>query len=101
LSGEINLFNSGDANTRTIGTAAASGSNFAGITVNTSIIPAVDASRALGDSVRSWLQVFAYEYCDESGTCGTDLSLSCPAGEAIKTLNVSGGIVTGATCGVP
>ena len=36
-----------------------------------------------------------------SGANGTSVTLSCPAGQAIKTLTISGGFTTAATCGVP
>jgi hypothetical protein len=37
----------------------------------------------------------------KSGTTGTDFTATCGAGQAIKSLTVSGGIVTAASCGTP
>lgn len=40
----------------------------------------------------------AFKY---NGNIGISTTLSCPSGQAIKSINVAGGIVTGVSCGAP
>lgn len=73
--GGLNLYTSGGANTFSVATSS-------GNTFTTGFVSAGSGFVAAGNT-------------------GVSVSLSCPGGQAIKTLTAVLGIITGATCGVP
>lgn len=78
-----------------------------GGSVGGNITPGSDLTWNLGSSSLKWANAhldFIYVYSNlqaPSGNLGASTTLSCGTGQAVKTITVSGGIVTGVTCGTP
>ena len=67
-----------------------------------SVIPDTDAGANLGSVAATWTGVYGVTFYGGSGSIsGITSTLTCGAGEAVKNLTITGGIVTSASCGTP
>jgi hypothetical protein len=64
------------------------------------LYPETTNTYILGTSARRWLEIYATTYY-AGATAGVSSTLSCGVGQAVKSITVSGGIVTAVACGTP
>lgn len=60
-----------------------------------------DGTSVISDTLTAGGKIRSNDKFNVSGTDGVSVTLSCPGGQAVKTLTTVGGIVTAATCGAP
>lgn len=80
-----------------------------GFTIDQSLLPASPGTYSLGGASSAWFHVYSAQihasvwYSGPLGGIGTTTvtTLTCGTGEAIKSINVDGGIVTSVSCGTP
>lgn len=79
----------------------------ADVTIDTDFVPNVTGTHDLGTVSLKWNDLHANivrastGYIAPSGSGGATSTLTCGAGQAVKNITVSGGIVTSVSCGTP
>jgi hypothetical protein len=79
---------------------AFSGSTTNIATFDMDVIPSSSNTWDLGANGTQWDKVYGQVFYG-NGNAGASLSVSCSAGQAVKTITSFGGIITAATCGTP